>query len=200
MNFEDGTGGRSQGMHAVYRSCWRREWQPTPVFFPGESHGQRSLAGYSPWGHKSRTWLSDWTTIEAVKDEKKDSPLEPLGGTQSCWHWSFSPIRQTYFGLQTSRILGFKLLSLCCVKFVVICCSSKGELIQRIRPKECSWQAYQSRHNLKHSSMYSCTVGYAILSSGGLWSQPVRSSPRSWGVQLLESKFKSFQPCHPPCS
>ena len=31
---------------------WRRAWQPTPVFLPGESHGQRSLAGYSPQGHK----------------------------------------------------------------------------------------------------------------------------------------------------
>ena len=31
---------------------WRREWQPTPVFLPGESHEQRSLAGYSPGGHK----------------------------------------------------------------------------------------------------------------------------------------------------
>ena len=32
---------------------WRREWLPTPAFsLPGESHGQRSLAGYSPWGHK----------------------------------------------------------------------------------------------------------------------------------------------------
>ena len=31
---------------------WRRAWQPTPVFLPGEFHGQRSLAGYSPWGHK----------------------------------------------------------------------------------------------------------------------------------------------------
>ena len=29
---------------------WRRAWQPTPVFLPGESHGQRSLAGYSRWG------------------------------------------------------------------------------------------------------------------------------------------------------
>ena len=27
-------------------------WQPTPVFLPGESHGQRSLMGYSPWGRK----------------------------------------------------------------------------------------------------------------------------------------------------
>ena len=31
---------------------WRREWQPTPVFLPGESHGQRSLVGYSVWGYK----------------------------------------------------------------------------------------------------------------------------------------------------
>ena len=31
---------------------WRRAWQPTPVFLPGEFHGQRNLAGYSPWGHK----------------------------------------------------------------------------------------------------------------------------------------------------
>ena len=31
---------------------WRREWQPTPVFLPGEFHGRRSLVGYSPWGHK----------------------------------------------------------------------------------------------------------------------------------------------------
>ena len=30
----------------------RRQWQPTPVLLPGESHGQRSLMGYSPWGHK----------------------------------------------------------------------------------------------------------------------------------------------------
>ena len=31
---------------------WRRKWQPTPVFLPGESLRQRSLVGYSPWGHK----------------------------------------------------------------------------------------------------------------------------------------------------
>ena len=31
---------------------WRRAWQSFPVFFSGELHGQRSLAGYSPWGHK----------------------------------------------------------------------------------------------------------------------------------------------------
>ena len=31
---------------------WRREWQPTPVFLPGESYGQRNGGGYNPWGPK----------------------------------------------------------------------------------------------------------------------------------------------------
>ena len=38
---------------------WRRKWQPTPIFLPGESHGQRSLLGYSPWSHKE----SDTTEV-----------------------------------------------------------------------------------------------------------------------------------------
>ena len=33
---------------------WRRKWQPTPVFLPGKSHGQRSLVGYSLWGQKKK--------------------------------------------------------------------------------------------------------------------------------------------------
>ena len=36
-----------------------REWQPTPVFFPGEFHGQRSLAGYRDWGHKESD-MTEW--------------------------------------------------------------------------------------------------------------------------------------------
>ena len=36
----------------VRKITWRRAWQPTPVFLSGESHGQRSLAGYSLWGCK----------------------------------------------------------------------------------------------------------------------------------------------------
>ena len=39
---------------------WRRKWQPTPVFLPGESHGWRSLVGYSPWNCKeldTTEWL-----------------------------------------------------------------------------------------------------------------------------------------------
>ena len=36
----------------VGKILWGRKWHPTPVFLSGESHGQRSLAGYSPWGRK----------------------------------------------------------------------------------------------------------------------------------------------------
>ena len=45
--------GRRHEFHPwVGKIPWRRKWHPTPVFLPGESHGQRSLEGYSPWGGK----------------------------------------------------------------------------------------------------------------------------------------------------
>ena len=37
---------------SVRKLPWRRKWQPTPVFLPGKSHGQRNLVGYSPQGRK----------------------------------------------------------------------------------------------------------------------------------------------------
>ena len=40
------------GIPGLGRCPWRRAWQPNLVFLPGESHGQRSLVGYSPKGHK----------------------------------------------------------------------------------------------------------------------------------------------------
>ena len=67
---------------------WRTNWQPTPVFLPGESPGQRRLVGNSPWGHKSRTWLSDYTTTinlwyYSSADHKFDSDTDGLKST--CW-------------------------------------------------------------------------------------------------------------------
>jgi len=41
-----------QGSILVGKILWRRAWQSTPVFLSGESHGQRSLVGYSLWGCK----------------------------------------------------------------------------------------------------------------------------------------------------
>ena len=47
----------------VRKIPWRRKWQPTPVFLPGKSHGQRSLASCSPGGHEEldTTWLNNTT-------------------------------------------------------------------------------------------------------------------------------------------
>ena len=57
----------------------RREWQPTPVFLPGESHGERGLAGYSPWVHKESdmterlTQLLVFFIFEMRKDKTRSS-------------------------------------------------------------------------------------------------------------------------------
>ena len=49
---------------------WKRKWQPTPVFLPGKSHGQRNLAGYSPWIPK-RLGHDLATTLKKKKKERK---------------------------------------------------------------------------------------------------------------------------------
>ena len=46
----------------VRKILWRREWQPTPVFLPGESHRQRSLVSCSPWGRRESD-VAEWLTL-----------------------------------------------------------------------------------------------------------------------------------------
>ena len=48
----------------VGKTPWRRKWQPTPVFLPEEFHGQRSLIGYSPWGHKESDMTQHLTLVK----------------------------------------------------------------------------------------------------------------------------------------
>ena len=49
----------------VRKIPWRKAWQPTPVFFPGESHGQRTLMCYSPSGHKESNTTGQLSTLPA---------------------------------------------------------------------------------------------------------------------------------------
>ena len=63
------------------RFPWRREWQPTPVFLAGKSHGQRSLVGYSPWGRKEsdtterlNTYISSPKTKKILTLHRKKKP------------------------------------------------------------------------------------------------------------------------------
>ena len=54
----------------VGRIPWRREWQHSPVFFPGESHGQRSQEGCGPWDGK------ELDTTEQLTGEGNGNPLQ----------------------------------------------------------------------------------------------------------------------------
>jgi len=75
---------------------WRRPWQPTQIFLPGESHGQRSLAGYSPWGHEP----SDMT-------EQLSTHMDgwvPLPFTRNCHNIaSYTPIQIFKFFLKRKK-------------------------------------------------------------------------------------------------
>ena len=59
---------------------WRKKWQPIPVFLPGKSHGQRGLAGYSPWG--SKTWTQLSTCLLHLSREELSKVLEASGHCQ----------------------------------------------------------------------------------------------------------------------
>ena len=76
----------------VRKIPWRRAWQPTPVFLPGESHGQRSVAGYSPWGRRESNttkWLSSMPSkcrwdISSSLFSFLDSD-HPMNGLEEFW-------------------------------------------------------------------------------------------------------------------
>ena len=64
----------------VRKIPWRRAQQPTPVFLPGESHGQRSLAGYSSYGRKgsdmpAATWHAHFLNTNSSENTKE--PMKP---------------------------------------------------------------------------------------------------------------------------
>ena len=61
----------------VMKIPWRRKWLPTPVFLPGESPEQRSLVGYSPWGHKKLD------TIEQLSMH-----MQHMRSSEMLWHYS----------------------------------------------------------------------------------------------------------------
>ena len=63
----------------VKKIAWRRAWQPTPVVLPGKSHGQRSLAGSSPWGCKT-------VILDLVSNNK--------WGHQVCYYGKRTPLNE----------------------------------------------------------------------------------------------------------
>ena len=72
--------------HWVRKIPWRREGQPTPVFLPGESHGQRSLVGYSPWGHKELDGTAWPTHTHKVRCSSQHGSFHP-DSEVARWTW-----------------------------------------------------------------------------------------------------------------
>ena len=67
----------------VRKILWRRKWQPTSVFLPGKSHGQRSLVGYSPWGRKeSDTTDHTHTHTHMTAQSSRDACTKDRGKTK----------------------------------------------------------------------------------------------------------------------
>ena len=87
---------RRRGLDPWVRKIpWRRKWQPTPVFLPGECHGQRSLAGYSPQGCKrigyvvTKQQQQHLSLVPALCEGVISSELYSWDVHSCGLHWSF---------------------------------------------------------------------------------------------------------------
>ena len=70
---------RRLGFYPCVRKIpWSRKWQPTPVFLPGESHGQRNLVGYRPWGRKD-----SHMTEQVCKRKYNEAQVKGFPGAQT---------------------------------------------------------------------------------------------------------------------
>ena len=89
---------------------WRREWLPIPVFLPGESHGQRSLVGYSQWDHQESD-MTGWLTLTLPPAKLSTWPHSSIflsfNGT------TLDLVQMESFGEMTS-LLGKDLIPFCC--------------------------------------------------------------------------------------
>ena len=88
--------------------CWRRRRQPTPVFLPGESHWQRGLVGYSPWGHKESDTTEQLTLdVYFMGFDRSHCSVSPIAGPYKVFSlWGFSSSgKPTAF--QPGHILSF---------------------------------------------------------------------------------------------
>ena len=79
---------KRQGPISESGSSWSRKWQPTPAFSPGESHGQRSLVGYSPWGHKE----SDTTEVTCHSRVQHSTTNLSANSLNFLPYWYSSPL------------------------------------------------------------------------------------------------------------
>ena len=95
----------------VGKMPWRRKWQPTPVFLPGESHGRRSLIGYSPRGPKELDTTEQLHLLTYL--------CLVWSGDWAKWFWKvfFSSVIQWHRSEQTQKHIKFSILQSICMRF-----------------------------------------------------------------------------------
>ena len=133
-------------------SPWRRKWHPTPVFLPGESHGQRSLVGCSPWGHKSWTWLKRLSIAQhniGLQHGRLPCPsLSPGACSNSC------PLSQWCHPTISSSVVPFS-----CLQSFTASGFFSNESVLLIR-----WPKYWSfSFSISPSSEYSGLISFRIV-------------------------------------
>ena len=101
---------------SFYSSFWRRKWQPTPMFLPGESHGRRGLVGCSLWGCKESNTTKQLTHTQRVTEIVQIVPcpfpqLTPeshiLHGCSSLAKPSMSHIQHWYWCITVNQTTDF---------------------------------------------------------------------------------------------
>ena len=109
---------------------WRRKWQLTPVFLPGKSHGQRSLAGYSSWDHR-RVRYNLLTKQSINKFYLFTVRVETILGTIITTNITMS----NYSVFVISLLLSVRFMFSCCC---LVCFNLKNSNISRVI-REAGW-------------------------------------------------------------
>ena len=103
---------RSSSDSWVHKIPWSRKWQPTPVFLPGKSHGQRSLAGYGPWGPKESD-MTEHTCTNRVHDLGWPWPASSSrrilvpGIEVGSWQWEHEILATDQWSVTRPWLFGF---------------------------------------------------------------------------------------------
>ena len=83
---------------------WRRKWQPIPVSLPGESHGQRSLEGYSQWGRTELDMIEQLSRMTGLRClEREWDPFLGMNVENCCFLFSMSSPSQRRLGELLAR-------------------------------------------------------------------------------------------------
>ena len=184
----------------VRKVSYRRKWQPTPVFSPGKSHGQRRLAGYSPKGRKELD-TTEWLIMHARRTGESSATNSGwydgvwcVGGKYRCWWRLWQPLpaesqcRPWRFGRKSRHSL--KIITLLKKNYLFLvalglyCCTQAFS--------SCNKQGYSSLWYTGFLSVASLVVGVVAL---GTWASVVAprelSCSEAWGIFLDQE----WNPC-----